>query len=126
MRSAARVFTVAISCAALSALAQDKSTYNGNWKVVGAAPGASPFTVELTVEGEGGTWQALVTNREDPCVGKKAPIAVLSATPEELTFRIKLSEALPGCPDSTAKFKRVDENTLRGKRGKQEFAATRQ
>ena len=125
MRIAAQALVVAYSCVTLPSFAQDTNSYNGNWKVVGSVPGSGSYQADLRIEGDAGSWQALVTNRDDPCVGRKVPISVLSATSEELTFRIKMSEALAGCQDSTAKLKRVDDSTLKGTRGRQELTATR-
>jgi hypothetical protein len=110
---------------AVAAFAQDAANYSGKWRAQVTPPSGKTFEAYVVIDDKAGTWQAMATNRNDPCVGRPVPIAVLTATNDELTFRIKHSEAIPGCVDSTVQVTRVDDKSMKGTRGKQALVLVR-
>jgi hypothetical protein len=99
---------------ALPVLAQSPNPYDGTWTVT--FEGAKTAGVEGTVvvKNDGGTWKVLSRDRKDPCVGRETPIAVKTASADELVFEVTRSKIMTGCRDFTMKFKKVDDKTLAG------------
>jgi hypothetical protein len=108
-----------------AAFAQDAVNYSGKWRAQVTPPSGKTYDANVVIEDKAGTWQAMATSRNDPCVGRPVPIAVLTATSDELTFRIKHAEAIPGCVDSTVRVTRVDDKTMKGTRGTQPLVLVR-
>ena len=50
---------------------------------------------------------------------------MLTATTDQLSFRIKHADAIPGCVDSTVRVDRVDDKTMKGTRGTQPLELVR-
>lgn len=108
----------ALTVLGLIALSAHGSPYDGAWTASVVPKQGEPFSADVVVDGEGGSWQARVrTNREVPCLGRKFPVHVLTASADEMSFRVAASESLPGCNDFTVKLQRVDDRTLTGTRG---------
>lgn len=112
---AAILATCFIGCAAM-AFAQDAVNYSGKWRAQITPPSGKTYEAQVVIEDKAGTWQAIAANRNDPCVGRLVPIAVLTAAADELSFRIKHAEAIPGCVDSTVSVTRVDDKSMQGTR----------
>jgi hypothetical protein len=108
------------------ALSQDAVNYSGKWRARDTPPSGKTYEAYVVIEDKAGTWQAMAASRNDPCVGRPVPIAILTATPDELAFRIKHAEAIPGCVDSTVRVKRVDDKTMNGARGTQPLVLVRE
>jgi hypothetical protein len=109
------IFVAVLSCT--SALAQSENPYNGKWTATwagtkGLVKGQNKG--DVVILDSGGSFQNQKISSKNPCVGKKAPIAVKTATADELVFVIQFSTVLRGCQDSEVKLKRVDDNTLKG------------
>ena len=100
-----------------AAFAQTANPYNGSWKISFDAEQISNLEGTLVVKDDGGTWKVTARARNDPCIGREAPIAVTTASAEELAFAVHRSKVLAGCPDWTMKFKKVDDATLKGTSG---------
>ena len=107
------------------AIAQDAANYSGKWRAQVTPPSGRTYEANVVIDDKVGTWQALASSRNDPCVGRPVPIAVLSATNDELSFRIKHAEAIPGCIDSTVRVTRVDDKSMKGTRGTQPLVLVR-
>ena len=117
-------------------LAQSPNPFVGTWKVtweqqtrgIGVVQGGSrDFEAEMIIAVSGGSWKTLgASRRDDPCVGKEVPIAIDKQTDDEIHVRLKFSEVVSGCTDSTVRLKRVDDKKLTGTRGKAEVTATKQ
>ena len=106
-----------LACA--TAMAQEGNPYNGNWAATWIGAKAMRKNVaNVVIHDSGGTFQNQHASRNNPCVGIKAPIAVTTATADELVFVIKFSTALGGCKDAEVTLKRVDDKTLKGFRNK--------
>ncbi len=105
--------------------AQEAVNYSGKWLAQVTPPSGKTYEANVVIDDKAGTWQAMSTNRNDPCVGRPVPIAVLTATADQLAFRIKHAEAIPGCVDSTVRVNRVDDKTMKGTRGTQPLVLTR-
>ena len=99
-----------------AALADDANPWNGKWSAHVAPSGKRAYDAVVTLEGSAGVWKAQGTDHNDPCAGHESPIEVKTATAEDLVFRIMMSKAMPGCPDTTATLKRVDDSKLSGTR----------
>ena len=96
------------------ALAQVANPYNGTWTI--KFDGAARVNLEGTVvvKDDGGSYKVLAQSKNNPCVGREAPLNVKSATADELVFEVTRSKVLSGCEDYTLRFKRVDDKTLQG------------
>jgi hypothetical protein len=105
--------------------AQEAVNYSGKWLAQVTPPSGKTYEANVVIDDKAGTWQAMSTSRNDPCVGRPVPIAVLTATADQLAFRIKHAEAIPGCVDSTVRVNRVDDKTMKGTRGTQPLVLTR-
>jgi len=105
--------------------AQEAANYSGKWLAQVTPPSGKTYEANVVIDGTAGTWQAMASSRNDPCVGRPVPIAVLTATADQLAFRIKHAEAIPGCIDSTVRVNRVDDKTMKGSRGTQPLVLTR-
>lgn len=124
-RIAAVFLATMLACGAV--MAQEGNPYNGSWTAawIGAKK-QHPNKALVVIQGDGGTFQNQHASRNNPCVGIKAPIAVKTATADELVFVIKFATALSGCKDTEVALKRVDDKTLKGLRdGKAEITLTR-
>jgi len=108
------------------ASAQDAVNYSGKWRAQVTPPSGKTYEAYVVIEDKAGTWQAMATSRNDPCVGRPVPIAVLTATADQLSFRIKHADAIPGCVDSTVRVDRVDDKTMKGTRGTQPLVLLRE
>jgi hypothetical protein len=121
----ALVATCLIGFVALAS-AQDAVNYSGKWRAQVTPPSGKTYEAYVVIEDKAGTWQAMATSRNDPCVGRPVPIAVLTATADQLSFRIKHADAIPGCVDSTVRVDRVDDKTMKGTRGTQPLVLLRE
>lgn len=107
-------------------VAQDAANYSGKWRAQVTPPSGKTYEANVVIEDKAGTWQALSTDRNNPCVGRPVPITVLTATSEQLSFRIKHAEAIPGCPDTTVRAEKVDDKTMKGNRSGHPIVLTRE
>jgi hypothetical protein len=73
---------------------------------------------DVVIADNGGSFDNRYRSTHNPCVGRKAPIAVKTATASGLVFVIGFSTVLRGCRDSEVRVKRVDERTLKGLKDK--------
>lgn len=110
--SALTVVGQCLLCAA--ALAQEPNPYNGTWRAEFQGDQGAPREGTVTIKDDSGTWDMLVRAKNNPCVGRPAPIRVRKATADELVFEIARSQALAGCNDGLATLKPVDAKTLVG------------
>jgi hypothetical protein len=108
------------------ASAQDAVNYSGKWRAQVTPPSGKTYEAYVVIEDKAGTWQAMTASRNDPCVGRPVPIAVLTATADQLSFRIKHADAIPGCVDSTVRVDKVDDKTMKGTRGTQSLVLIRE
>lgn len=100
-------------------MAQAENPYNGDWTAKwvgtqGLVRGQNKAAVVIL--DTGGSFQNSKSSSKNPCVGRKAPIVVKTATADELVFVIQFSTALRGCQDSEVRLKRQDDGTLKGVR----------
>ncbi len=102
------------ACAATVALAQAPTTYDGKWKAEYTARNGVARDGTVVIADRGGRWQMDVQQRNNPCAGREAPIAVTEATETTLRFVIQRSAVLTGCKDGNAQLQRVDDRTLTG------------
>lgn len=105
---------VALWCVAAGAFAQTPNPYNGTWKLSIDSDRRTGIEGSVEVKDDGGAWKTISHDQRDACAGREAPIAVRSASAEELVFRVMRSQVLSGCPDFTVTMKRVDEGRLEG------------
>lgn len=126
IRAGTLLLLAVLACA--TAMAQEANPYDGNWAATWIGAKAQRKNVaDVVIHGSSGTFQTRHASRNNPCVGIKAPIAVTTATADELVFVIKFSAALGGCKDAEVKLKRVDDKTLKGFRNeKMEMTLTKQ
>ena len=121
----ARILAACLLAFAGAASSQDAVNYSGKWLAQVTPPSGKTYEASVVIDDKAGTWQAMASSRNDPCVGRPVPIAVLTATADQLSFRIKHAEAIPGCADSTVRVNRVDDKTMKGTRGTQPLVLTR-
>lgn len=106
-----------LGCTAVTADAGNP--YNGNWTATWASTKGllqHNNAAAVVIQDNRGSFQNQRSSTRNPCVGKKAPITVKTATADELIFVIEFSTVLRGCEDSEVKLKRVDDKTLKGVR----------
>jgi hypothetical protein len=125
MRMRTKILAACLLAFVAGVSAQEAANYSGKWLAQVTPPSGKTYEANVVIDGAAGTWQAMASNRNDPCVGRPVPIAVLTATADQLTFRIKHAEAIPGCVDSTVRVNRVDDKTMKGSRGTQPLVLTR-
>ncbi|HWH81851.1 MAG TPA: hypothetical protein VNU71_06405 [Burkholderiaceae bacterium] len=94
--------------------AQSPNPYNGSWAASFDGNKTADVEGTVVVNDDGGTWKFLARDRKNPCVGREAPIAVISASADQLVFEVNRSKVLTGCKDFTMKFKKIDDRTLSG------------
>ena len=109
-------FATGLALLGAAVWADDTNPWNGKWSAHVAPSGKRAFDALVTLEGSGGVWKAQGTDHNDPCAGHESPIEVQTANADDLVFRIMMSKSMPGCPDTTARLKRVDDNKLTGTR----------
>ena len=112
--NAARTTSLTSFLFAASVLAQEPNPYNGTWRAEFESQRGGKMEGTVLIKDQGGTWDMLTSARNNPCVGRAAPIAIQRATADELVFEIKRSQALQGCKDGLATLKRSDDKTLQG------------
>jgi hypothetical protein len=116
-----------LACAA--AMAQTTNPYNGNWTATWEGTKGLLYhanQADVVIADQGGSFDNRSSSTRNPCVGRKAPIAVKTSTASDLVFVIRFSTVLQGCRDSEVRLKRVDDRTLKGTRDKdKEITLTR-
>jgi hypothetical protein len=95
--------------------------HNGTWHASFKTANGLPRDGTVVVNDNAGSWDMNVQSRNDPCVGRKFPIAVQKATEDELVLVVEGSKALRGCQDTELDFKAVDGTTLVGSANGVEF-----
>ena len=93
--------------------AQAANPHNGTWAILMEGFERAAVQGTAIVKDEGGTWSTTASARNDPCIGRDAPIAVQTASGDELVFKVNRSQILAGCPDFTLRFKKVDDKTMK-------------
>ena len=93
--------------------AQTANPYNGTWAVLMEGFERAAVQGTAIVKDESGTWSITASAQNDPCIGRDAPIAVQTASADELVFKVNRSQILAGCPDFTLRFKKVDDKTMK-------------
>ena len=104
---------IALALQGADALAQAANPHNGTWAMQ-FQTGNIQVVGPVEVKHDAGAWKSGARDRNDPCAGREAPIAVRKATAEQLVFRVMRSKVLTGCPDFTVTMNRVDDNNLQG------------
>ena len=94
-------------------LAEPGTPFEGTWhaKLSGFK---RPIEGTIVLQGQIGSWKFLNKSRNDPCIGLLAPIEEIQSSPDELSFVIARSKAIPQCNNNKAALKRIDENTYSG------------
>jgi hypothetical protein len=88
--------------------------YDGDWRAQFETDKGETREGDVTIKGQGGSWDFLHQVRGNPCAGRPYPLTVQTATAEELVVAIERAKTLAGCKDGTAKFKRVSDTVLEG------------
>ncbi|RZI74765.1 MAG: hypothetical protein EOP80_09980 [Variovorax sp.] len=103
-----------VLCTPLMAAAQAANPWDGKWQVAFKTERGTDRDGTVIVNGNAGSWDLNVAQRNDPCAGRAYPIEVQRATAEELVFKVARSTTLAGCQDNTMRMKATDANTLEG------------
>jgi hypothetical protein len=106
--------------------AQTSLSFTGSWKVAWQGEKRLEEATLVIAEDGGGTWRTATSSRTNNCVGKEVPISLKKTADNEATVKLKFSEVLPGCADSTLKLKLLDEKSMSGTRGKFDLTAVRE
>lgn len=109
------IFLLALTGA--SALAQDASTYVGNWTATFVGPSGRDSAAEVTLSEAGGAWRDMDRRNErkvDKCNGKDFPIDVKARSAAKIVFRVAASTVLRDCRDRNVTLRPVDDKTLEG------------
>ena len=129
MSSTTRLFsTAAISSLltislALPAVAwgQSANSFVGKWSVTWQGKNR-PFQADLVITESGGTWKTFAQNRDDPCVGREAPVEIRTIDTKNLKLSVRHSEVVQGCKDTRVELELIDAERAIGKRGEVELA----
>jgi hypothetical protein len=112
-----QLLTVAAILVALSAFAQTKNIYDGNWTVKWTNANGIGRQAHLNLASDSGTYKAspfVQRGRPNQCETVEQPVKVEKASPEELVVAINASKGMVGCPDNKLTLRKVDEATLQG------------
>jgi hypothetical protein len=112
MKASSLSLIVVLGCTV--AVAQGANPYDGSWRAHLETDKGEMREGDVTISGQGGSWDFLHQVRGNPCAGRAYPLTVQSATGEELAVTIERAKTLAGCKDGTAKFKRVSDTVLEG------------
>ena len=52
---------------AVVAFSQDAANYSGKWRAQVTPPSGKTYEANVVIDDKAGTWQAMATNRNDPC-----------------------------------------------------------
>ena len=120
MKRTGEMFIAALLVCA-TAMVQAGNPYNGNWTATwvgtkGVLHHANQ--ADVVIAENSGSFDNRSSSTRNPCVGRKAPIVVKTATADELIFVVRFSTVLQGCRDSEVRLKRMDDKTLKGIRDK--------
>ncbi|MBT2303910.1 hypothetical protein J7E70_26050 [Variovorax paradoxus] len=118
------MFCVVATLMSASVIAQ-ANPFNGTWLATFKTERGIDRDGTVVVENDGGSWDMNVPSRNNPCFGRKAPIEIQKATPEELVFVVARSKALTGCNDTRMVMKVIDAKTLKGTFNGSEFTLTK-
>ncbi len=113
--------------AAITSVAYAQTTaaaFAGTWTVTWQGA-RTPQQARLVITESGGTYKASTRPREDPCIGREAPITLQDIDGQEATVLLKFSEALQGCADGKLRIKKIDDKTMTGMRGQAVLTITR-
>lgn len=105
----------------LPAFAAGDNPFIGKWTASWENKGGRPLEADVSITESGGTWQTLATRKNDPCVGKEAPIEIKSVSPKELRMSVRHSEVISGCKDTNVKMEMHEDGNVTGKRGSDEM-----
>jgi hypothetical protein len=109
-----RALSLSLLICATAALAQGTNPYDGSWRAQFETDKGERREGDVTIKGQGGSWDFLHQVRGNPCAGRAYPLTVQTATAEELVVAIEREKTLSGCKDGTARFKRVSDTVLEG------------
>lgn len=109
-----RTLSLMLLLCTATALAQGTNPYDGSWRAQFETDKGEVREGDVTIKGQGGSWDFLHQVRGNPCAGRAYPLKVQSATAEELVVAIERAKTLAGCKDGMAKFKRVSDTVLEG------------
>ena len=79
----------------------------------------------MVITESGGTWKTFSQSRDDPCVGREAPVEIRAVDTKTLKLSVRHSEAVQGCKDTQVELELIDAQRATGKRGEIELALTR-
>jgi hypothetical protein len=106
--------TLLASALSLAAYAQQPHSFNGTWKAQYTARSGAAREGTVVITDTTGTWDMAVQRSSNPCVGRAYPISVTPLSASEVQIVIHRAKTLPGCKDSAARLRRVNDNTLEG------------
>ena len=116
--------SVLLAVASPLALAQAAAPFIGKWNVAWKTEQQSYEAVMVITE-NGGTWQAFVQIRSNPCAGREVQLQHDRATPNSLDLTLKFEDAIPGCKNARVRLQVDDKGTVTGKRSGYELQLKR-
>jgi len=118
------VLATLLASLALAAQAQSTSPFYGNWKVTWEGK-KQVYEAKLVLGAQGGTWKDTAHQKNNPCLGREAPVKITAISDQEATLILAFSDALPGCKDSTIILK-ASGAAVAGTSGSIQLALTRE
>jgi len=124
--SAAAISSLLMLGLALPAVAwgQNANPFVGKWTVNWQGK-SRPLQADLVITESGGTWKTFSQSRDDPCVGREAPVEIRAVDTKTLKLSVRHSEAVQGCKDTQVELELIDAQRATGKRGEIGLALTR-
>src|SRR5450432_1198776 len=96
------------------AFAQATNTADGTYEVTIPFP-SKPVVADLVLNGETGSFRShFGGGKNNKCGSHDTPVAVRSATADELRLTIEYSKVMPGCNDLRFNVKRSEGDTYTG------------
>jgi len=114
MRTSISVLALLIVVTAPFTVGAQDNPFNGTWHASFKTGRGIDRDGTVVFDNNTGSWDMNTSNRNDPCVGRKFPLAVEQANAEGIDFSVNGSQVLAGCPDRKMHLKSVDAVTLEG------------
>lgn len=112
LRSLALLATLACSIAFVAA--QEAASLQGKWSASYYTANGFPRMAWLDVEGDAGTWQTMMKDRNNHCIGRPMPVVIEKRHADGFQLTVTPSTVIAGCTDYFIDFKRSENGTFEG------------
>ena len=96
--------------------AQTPSAFVGSWKVTWEGDKRQHEARLVLAESGGGSWKTFAQKKGNPCMGREVPVSIEGLSQDTIVLKLKFSEAIAGCTDSSVTLKRLNDKAISGSR----------